>query len=174
MEYIVSLSDEYASRSEAIKLQSQGRQRLLQGATRKRYLPRADNHRLETTKTWKGRRRGQILARHNATKQRCCYSCSTFISRLCSLRQLSYLQFLTRMKLQGWLLCHGSLFTSKAPGRFVFNDGTFPALLKTLSDPAEGVLPRISSFYHKYQGTVKIGYFTSFMVNLLQLFSNRS
>lgn len=50
------------------------------------------------------------------------------------------------------------------------NDGTFPALLKTLSDPAEAVVTRDLQLLSQISKNSEDGYFTSFMVNLLQLF----
>ena len=83
------------------------------------------------------------------------------------------LQFLneheaTRVAALGWLI----MLHRKAPGKVLaFNDGTFPALLKTLSDPAEAVVTRDLQLLSQISRNSEDGYFTSFMVNLLQLFS---
>ena len=83
------------------------------------------------------------------------------------------LQFLneheaTRVAALGWLI----MLHRKAPKKVLaFNDGTFPALLKTLSDPAEAVVTRDLQLLSQISKNSEDGYFTSFMVNLLQLFS---
>lgn len=83
------------------------------------------------------------------------------------------LQFLneheeTRVAALGWLL----MLHRKAPKKVLaFNDGTFPALLKTLSDPAEAVVTRDLQLLSQISKNSEDGYFTSFMVALLQLFS---
>ncbi|KAK2757711.1 hypothetical protein FQN54_004680 [Arachnomyces sp. PD_36] len=83
------------------------------------------------------------------------------------------LQFLneneaTRVAALGWLI----MLHRKAPRRVLaFNDGTFPALLKTLSDPAEAVVTRDLQLLSQISRNSDDSYFTSFMVNLLQLFS---
>ena len=83
------------------------------------------------------------------------------------------LQFLneheaTRVAALGWLI----MLHRRAPKKVLaFNDGTFPALLKTLSDPAEAVVTRDLQLLSQISRNSEDGYFTSFMVNLLQLFS---
>ncbi|KEF53720.1 DNA repair and recombination protein RAD54 and RAD54-like protein [Exophiala aquamarina CBS 119918] len=83
------------------------------------------------------------------------------------------LQFLneheeTRVAALSWLL----MLHRKAPKKVLaFNDGTFPALLKTLSDPAEAVVTRDLQLMSQISKNSEDGYFTSFMVALLQLFS---
>lgn len=83
------------------------------------------------------------------------------------------LQFLneheaSRVAALTWLL----MLHRKAPRKVLaFNDGTFPALLKTLSDPAEAVVTRDLQLLSQISRNSEDGYFTSFMVNLLQLFS---
>lgn len=83
------------------------------------------------------------------------------------------LQFLneheaTRVAALSWLL----MLHRKAPKKVLaFNDGTFPALLKTLSDPADTVVTRDLQLLSQISKNSEDGYFTSFMVNLLQLFS---
>ncbi|KAJ5125299.1 hypothetical protein N7448_004625 [Penicillium atrosanguineum] len=83
------------------------------------------------------------------------------------------LQFLneneaTRVAALGWLI----MLHRKAPRKVVaFNDGTFPALLKTLSDPAEAVVRQDLELLSQISRYSEDNYFTSFMVNLLQLFS---
>lgn len=49
-------------------------------------------------------------------------------------------------------------------------DGTFPALLKTLSDPSEAVVIRDLLLLSQISKNSDDSYFTSFMVNLLKLF----
>lgn len=49
-------------------------------------------------------------------------------------------------------------------------DGTFPALLKTLSDPSEAVVTRDLLLLSQISKNSDDSYFTSFMVNLLKLF----
>jgi Vacuolar protein 14 C-terminal Fig4p binding len=50
------------------------------------------------------------------------------------------------------------------------HDGTFPALLKTLSDPAEQVVTRDLQLLSQISQNSEDDYFYSFMINLLQLF----
>lgn len=83
------------------------------------------------------------------------------------------LQFLnenegTRVAALSWLI----MLHRKAPRKVLaFNDGTFPALLKTLSDPAEVVVTKDLQLLSQISRNSEDGYFTSFMINLLQLFS---
>ncbi|GAB1203193.1 hypothetical protein APSETT445_001820 [Aspergillus pseudonomiae] len=83
------------------------------------------------------------------------------------------LQFLneneaTRVAALSWLI----MLHRKAPKKVVaFNDGTFPALLKTLSDPAEAVVTKDLQLLSQISRNSEDSYFKSFMVNLLQLFS---
>ena len=66
-----------------------------------------------------------------------------------------------------WLI----MLHRRAPNKVLAtNDGTFPALLKTLSDPAEAVVTRDLQLLSQISKNSEDGYFTSFMVNLLQLF----
>ncbi len=82
------------------------------------------------------------------------------------------LQFLneheaTRVAALAWLI----MLHKKAPRKVLaINDGTFPALLKTLSDPSEAVVTRDLQLLSQISKNSEDGYFTSFMVNLLQLF----
>jgi len=74
----------------------------------------------------------------------------------------------TRVAALGWLI----MLHKKAPRKVLAtNDGTFPALLKTLSDPAENVVTRDLQLLSQISRNSEDGYFTSFMVNLLQLFA---
>ncbi|OQE13382.1 hypothetical protein PENFLA_c049G04248 [Penicillium flavigenum] len=83
------------------------------------------------------------------------------------------LQFLneneaTRVAALVWLI----MLHRKAPRKVVaFNDGTFPALLKTLSDPSEAVVTKDLQLLSQISRNSEDSYFTSFMVNLLQLYS---
>lgn len=73
----------------------------------------------------------------------------------------------TRVAALSWLI----MLHRRAPGKVLStNDGTFPALLKTLSDPAEAVVTRDLQLLSQISKNSEDGYFTSFMVNLLQLF----
>ncbi|KAL8738224.1 MAG: hypothetical protein Q9181_000950 [Wetmoreana brouardii] len=82
------------------------------------------------------------------------------------------LQFLneheaTRVASLAWLI----MLHRRAPGRVLAtNDGTFPALLKTLSDPAEAVVTRDLQLLSQISKNSDDGYFNLFMTNLLQLF----
>jgi len=51
------------------------------------------------------------------------------------------------------------------------DDGTFPALLKTLSDPSEEVVKHDLQLLAQISANSDDGYFASFLVNLLELFS---
>lgn len=74
----------------------------------------------------------------------------------------------TRVAALSWLI----MLHRKAPRKVVaFNDGTFPALLKTLSDPAEAVVTKDLQLLSQISRNSEDSYFSSFMVNLLQLFS---
>lgn len=73
----------------------------------------------------------------------------------------------TRVAALSWLI----MLHRRAPRKVLAtNDGTFPALLKTLSDPAEAVVTRDLQLLSQISRNSEDGYFTSFMVNLLQLF----
>lgn len=73
----------------------------------------------------------------------------------------------TRVAALAWLI----MLHRRAPLKVLAtNDGTFPALLKTLSDPAEAVITRDLQLLSQISKNSEDGYFTSFMVNLLQLF----
>lgn len=74
----------------------------------------------------------------------------------------------TRVAALSWLI----MLHRKAPRKVVaFNDGTFPALLKTLSDPSEAVVTKDLQLLSQISRNSEDSYFASFMVNLLQLFS---
>ncbi|MCJ1436482.1 hypothetical protein MMC27_005861 [Xylographa pallens] len=73
----------------------------------------------------------------------------------------------TRVAALAWLI----MLHRKAPRKVLAtNDGTFPALLKTLSDPSEAVVTRDLQLLSQISRNSEDGYFASFMVNLLQLF----
>ena len=73
----------------------------------------------------------------------------------------------TRVAALAWLI----MLHRKAPRTVLAtNDGTFPALLKTLSDPAEAVVTRDLQLLSQISRNSDDSYFTSFMANLLQLF----
>jgi len=60
----------------------------------------------------------------------------------------------------------------KAPRKILsLDDGTFPALLKTLSDPSEEVIKSDLTAACQISSASSEEYFTSFMINLVQLFS---
>ncbi|KAH9883355.1 vacuole morphology and inheritance protein [Xylariomycetidae sp. FL2044] len=74
----------------------------------------------------------------------------------------------TRVAALKWLI----MLHRKAPRKIVaFNDGTFPALLKTLSDPAEAVVTQDLKLLSQISRNSEDDYFSNFMVSLLQLFS---
>ncbi|KAI9758544.1 MAG: hypothetical protein M4579_003036 [Chaenotheca gracillima] len=83
------------------------------------------------------------------------------------------LQFLneheaTRVGALTWLI----MLHRRAPRKVLaINDETFPALLKTLSDPAEAVVTRDLQLLSQISKNSEDSYFSSFMVNLLQLFA---
>ncbi|ORY25662.1 vacuolar protein 14 C-terminal Fig4p binding-domain-containing protein [Naematelia encephala] len=83
------------------------------------------------------------------------------------------LQFLsdhaeTRIAALEWLL----MLHLKAPTKILSRDsGTFPALLKTLSDPSEDVVKHDLQLLAQISASSEDSYFTSFMVNVLELFS---
>lgn len=74
----------------------------------------------------------------------------------------------TRVAALTWLI----MLHRKAPRKVLaFSDGTFPALLKTLSDPAEAVVTKDLQLLSQISRNSEDDYFTNFMVSLLQLFS---
>lgn len=83
------------------------------------------------------------------------------------------LQFLheheaTRVAALAWLI----MLHHKSPRRILaIQDATFPALLKTLSDPAEAVVTRDLLLLSQISKSSDDSYFHSFMVNLLKLFA---
>ena len=73
----------------------------------------------------------------------------------------------TRVAALTWLI----MLHKKAPRKVLAtNDGTFPALLKTLSDNSETVVTRDLQLLSQISRNSEDDYFNSFMVNLLQLF----
>jgi vacuole morphology and inheritance protein 14 len=82
------------------------------------------------------------------------------------------LQFLheheaTRVAALAWLI----QLHRKSPRKILaIQDATFPALLKTLSDPSEAVVTRDLVLLSQISKSSDNSYFTSFMVNLLKLF----
>ena len=73
----------------------------------------------------------------------------------------------TRVAALTWLI----MLHKKAPRKVLAtNDGTFPALLKTLSDNSETVVTRDLQLLSQISRNSEDDYFISFMVNLLQLF----
>lgn len=74
----------------------------------------------------------------------------------------------TRVAALDWLI----MLHRKVPKKILaINDGTFPALLKTLSDPSEQVITRDLQLLAQISYKSDDEYFTVFMVNLLNLFS---
>lgn len=74
----------------------------------------------------------------------------------------------TRVAALDWLI----MLHRKVPKKILaINDGTFPALLKTLSDPSEQVITRDLKLLAQISYNSDDEYFTVFMVNLLNLFS---
>ncbi|KAK7414122.1 hypothetical protein QQX98_006984 [Neonectria punicea] len=74
----------------------------------------------------------------------------------------------TRVAALTWLI----MLHRKAPRKVLaFNDGTFPALLKTLSDNSDAVVTKDLQLLSQISRNSEDEYFTNFMVNLLQLFS---
>ncbi|KAF8338758.1 vacuolar protein 14 C-terminal Fig4p binding-domain-containing protein [Cantharellus anzutake] len=74
----------------------------------------------------------------------------------------------TRVAALKWLI----MLHSKAPKKILaIDDGTFFALLKTLSDPSEEVIKYDLQLLAQISSTSEEGYFKAFMINLLKLFS---
>ncbi|KAH0599279.1 hypothetical protein MHUMG1_03396 [Metarhizium humberi] len=74
----------------------------------------------------------------------------------------------TRVAALTWLI----MLHRKAPRKVLaFNDGTFPALLKTLSDPSDAVVTKDLQLLSQISRNSEDDYFANFMVNLLKLFS---
>ncbi|KZT24580.1 ARM repeat-containing protein [Neolentinus lepideus HHB14362 ss-1] len=74
----------------------------------------------------------------------------------------------TRVAAMKWLI----MLHQKAPKKLLaMDDGTFPALLKTLSDSSEEVIKHDLQLIAQISSTSDESYFKSFMINLLELFS---
>ncbi|WPH00098.1 Hypothetical protein R9X50_00292100 [Acrodontium crateriforme] len=74
----------------------------------------------------------------------------------------------TRVSALGWLI----MLHKKSPRKILaIQEATFPALLKTLSDPAESVVKRDLLLLSQISKSSDDSYFSSFMVNLLRLFA---
>ncbi|KAJ9123994.1 hypothetical protein QFC22_000786 [Naganishia vaughanmartiniae] len=74
----------------------------------------------------------------------------------------------TRIAALEWL----SMLHHKAPSElFARDDGTFPALLKTLSDPSEEVIKHDLQLLAQISASSEDSWFASFLVKLLELFS---
>ncbi|KAJ7437789.1 vacuolar protein 14 C-terminal Fig4p binding-domain-containing protein [Mycena galericulata] len=74
----------------------------------------------------------------------------------------------TRVAALKWLI----MLHQKAPKKILaMDDGTFPALLKTLSDSSEEVIKHDLQLLAQISSSSEENYFKSFMINLLELFS---
>ncbi|KAF8663444.1 hypothetical protein AX16_001014 [Volvariella volvacea WC 439] len=74
----------------------------------------------------------------------------------------------TRVAALKWLI----MLHQKAPKKILaMDDGTFPALLKTLSDSSEEVIKHDLQLLAQISSSSEESYFKAFMVNLLELFS---
>ncbi|PPQ71095.1 hypothetical protein CVT24_009846 [Panaeolus cyanescens] len=74
----------------------------------------------------------------------------------------------TRVAALKWLI----MLHQKAPKKILaMDDGTFPALLKTLSDSSEEVIKHDLQLLAQISSSSEETYFRAFMVNLLELFS---
>ncbi|KAF8759552.1 ARM repeat-containing protein [Rhizoctonia solani] len=74
----------------------------------------------------------------------------------------------TRIFALKWLI----MLHQKAPKKILsMDDGTFPALLKTLSDTSEEVIKYDLQLLAQISSSSEEGYFKAFVVNLLELFS---
>ncbi|KAH7887391.1 vacuolar protein 14 C-terminal Fig4p binding-domain-containing protein [Phlebopus sp. FC_14] len=74
----------------------------------------------------------------------------------------------TRVAALQWLI----MLHQKAPKKILaMDDGTFPALLKTLSDPSEEVIKHDLQLLAQISSSSEESYFKVFMMNLLELFS---
>ncbi|KAG6373813.1 vacuolar protein 14 C-terminal Fig4p binding-domain-containing protein [Boletus reticuloceps] len=74
----------------------------------------------------------------------------------------------TRVAALQWLI----MLHQKAPKKILaMEDGTFPALLKTLSDPSEEVIKHDLQLLAQISSSSEESYFRVFMMNLLELFS---
>ena len=75
----------------------------------------------------------------------------------------------TRVAALAWLI----MLHRKSPRRILaIQDATFPALLKTLSDPADAVVTRDLLLLSQISKSSDDSFFSSFMINLLKLFSS--
>ncbi|KAH9947163.1 ARM repeat-containing protein [Amylocystis lapponica] len=74
----------------------------------------------------------------------------------------------TRVAALKWLI----MLHQKAPKKILaMDDGTFPALLKTLSDSSEEVIKHDLQLLAQISSSSEESYFKSFMINLVELFS---
>ncbi|KAJ6539694.1 vacuolar protein 14 C-terminal Fig4p binding-domain-containing protein [Mycena capillaripes] len=76
----------------------------------------------------------------------------------------------TRVAALKWLI----MLHQKAPKKILaMDDGTFPALLKTLSDSSEEVIKHDLQLLAQISSSSEENYFKAFMINLLELFKTR-
>ncbi|KIY49481.1 ARM repeat-containing protein, partial [Fistulina hepatica ATCC 64428] len=74
----------------------------------------------------------------------------------------------TRVAALKWLI----MLHQKAPKKILaMDDGTFPVLLKTLSDPSDEVIKHDLQLLAQISSSSEESYFRAFMMNLLELFS---
>jgi len=96
-------------------------------------------------------------------------------SRLAALHWLSMLHQKAPRKVSGYVYTFRKVLwlTEIRVTRKILSldDGTFPALLKTLSDPSEEVIKSDLQLLAQISSSSDEEYFTSFMVNLVRLFS---
>lgn len=173
LDYVVSLSDESGIRGQnPAQGQTQSTSRLALPVTEKQ--DGMNSHRVSLTSS-----RDLDLRSPTPAGQRGSVSTSTLTSQ--TYADLDYaaavnsltLLFLndheaTRVAALTWLI----MLHRKAPRKVLaFNDGTFPALLKTLSDPSDAVVTKDLQLLSQISRNSEDDYFANFMVNLLQLFS---
>lgn len=178
MDYVVSLSDETPSESASV---APSTSRAPTSATRemaesdRRESSSTNRGSLSGSKELDGKRLSEMTSpvpADRSTTPASPYKQTVDLDYAAAVNSLTLL-FLndheaTRVAALTWLL----MLHRKAPRKLLaFNDGTFPALLKTLSDPAEAVVTRDLQLLSQISRNSDDDYFASFMVNLLQLFS---
>lgn len=167
MDYVVSLSDDTEAAAGQSKLPVPGERGDANSSTRASLSSNRDTDSANTL-TQQGRNTSTTAVSASGSAQQT----QTDLDYDAAVSSLTLL-FLndheaTRVAALTWLI----MLHRKAPRRvLVFSDGTFPALLKTLSDPSDAVVTKDLQLLSQISRNSEDDYFKKFMVSLLQLFS---
>jgi vacuole morphology and inheritance protein 14 len=174
MDYVVSLSDETELKGHTSGLiQSQSTSRLALPGEKQHDGPGSNRASLASSRDLDARSPTPVgQQRHSLSTPSGINIQSSDLDYAAAVNSLTLL-FLndyeaTRVAALTWLI----MLHRKAPRKVLaFNDGTFPALLKTLSDPSDAVVTKDLQLLSQISRNSEDDYFANFMVNLLQLFS---